>query len=73
MYAYNGHGGFSNAIPYAAGLAALAWSVDPDFSMEEILGLLIQTRTQNSSGKFVVNPLGFIEAVELRAQKAQQG
>jgi subtilisin family serine protease len=62
-YVYWGDGGFSWAIPYFAGLAALAWGVDGNLTIEEIYRLIDETKTRTSQGRYVINPIGFIESV----------
>jgi hypothetical protein len=63
-FVYWGDGGFSWAIPYFVGLATLAWSVDEDLTIEDIYRLIKETKTRNSKGRYVVNPVDFIEAVK---------
>ena len=49
LYIYWGTGGWSWAIPYAAGLAALAWQLEPTLTFAEIEGLLSHTAAQSAS------------------------
>jgi hypothetical protein len=56
-------GGKSWAAPYLAGLAALAYQVDPEIKPDEIVKLWIETAIKTDAGS-VVNPTGFIEAVQ---------
>lgn len=64
-YAYwGGDSGFSWAIPYFAGLVALAKSIDKDLIIEEIYKYIEDTKTLNKNGLYVVNPQGFIDAVK---------
>jgi Subtilase family len=63
-YTWWGDGGFSWAIPYFAGLAALAWSVDRDLTIEEIYELARSTKSVSSRGRYVVNPRGLIDTVK---------
>jgi len=63
-FVYWGDGGFSWAIPYFVGLAALAWSIDEDIAIEDIYRLVNETKTRTSMGRYVVNPVNFIEAVK---------
>ena len=63
-FVYWGEGGFSWAIPYITGLAGLAWSIDNSLTIEDIYRLLSETKTATASGTFVVDPAGFIAAVE---------
>ncbi|MFC1538563.1 S8 family serine peptidase [Candidatus Latescibacterota bacterium] len=65
-FTYWGDGGFSWAIPYITGLAGLAWGIDETLTIEQIFELLAETKTETISGKFVVNPVGFIHAVQSR-------
>jgi subtilisin family serine protease len=51
--------------PYIAGLAALAYQVNPDIKPKEIIQLLIQTTFKTESGS-IVNPTGFIEKVRAK-------
>ena len=53
--------------PYIAGLAALAFQVNPDLQPETILEQLVKTATHTKAGP-VVNPKGFIEAVRKHKQ-----
>jgi hypothetical protein len=50
-------------VPYLAGLAALAYQVDPEIKPDEIVKLWIETAVKTDAGP-VVNPAGFIEAVQ---------
>ncbi|MHB2148443.1 S8 family serine peptidase [Calditrichota bacterium LG25] len=63
MYFYDREGGRSWAAPYLAGLAALAFQVNPQISPQEIKTLLIETAIHTAAGP-VVNPIGFIEQVK---------
>ena len=51
------------APPYIAGLAALAFQVNPDLQPQTIVEQLVKTATHTKAGP-VVNPPGFIEAVQ---------
>jgi len=61
-YTYDVEGGMSWAVPYLAGLAALAFQVDPNIPPARIVELWTATATKTGAGP-VVNPPGFIEAV----------
>ncbi len=63
VYTFDTHGGASWAVPYLAGLAALAFQVHPGISPDEIVELWQKTATPTQIGP-VVNPRGFIEAVK---------
>ena len=64
-YTYWVEGGMSWAVPYLAGLAALAFQVDPDIQPAQIMELWTTTATRTPVGP-VVNPVKFIEAVRSR-------
>jgi len=49
--------------PYIAGLAALAFQVNPEIKPKEIIQSLVDTVTKTESGP-IVNPVGFIELVQ---------
>ncbi len=68
MYTYWVEGGMSWAVPYLAGLAALAFQIDPETPPAQIVELWTATATRTSAGP-VVNPPKFIEAVRARAGK----
>lgn len=65
-YVYWGDGGFSWAIPYFVGLAALAWSFEDALTLEEIYRLVESTKTETSKGRYVVNPIDFIKEIKKR-------
>jgi serine protease AprX len=65
-YTYWIDGGQSWAVPYLAGLAALAFQVNPDIQPARIVELWTATATKTSVGP-VVNPPKFIEAVRSRS------
>jgi subtilisin family serine protease len=67
VYTYWTSGGLSWAAPYLAGLAALAYQVDPKIEPETIVKLWKQTAVHTDAGP-VVNPVGFIEAVRKHKQ-----
>lgn len=68
VYTYERTGGMSWAVPYLAGLAALAYQVDPEIKPNEIVKLWVETAVKTDAGP-VVNPLGFIKAVKIRNSK----
>ena len=63
-YIYWGEGGLSWAIPYAAGVLALGWQVNPNLSGDQIVEILFATRTIARDGSPIINPLAFIDAVK---------
>ena len=67
-YQYTGEGGLSWGIPYAAGVLALGWQIDPSMTAEEAANLLKQSCYQNKNGIHFIDPSAFIDAV--RAQLA---
>lgn len=62
-YVYWGEGGFSWAIPYVTGLAALAWQVNPNLTFDQIMNKLIETKTTTSEGRYIINPEKFINSI----------
>jgi hypothetical protein len=52
------------AIPYAAGLAALAWQLEPTLTFAQIEELLRETAGTTQDGRRVITPTAFIEAVK---------
>lgn len=68
LYTYEREGGMSWGAPYLAGLAALAYQVDPKIEPKTIVELLLRTAVHTEVGP-VVNPKGFIKSVgEIRNQ-----
>jgi hypothetical protein len=63
VYQYEREGGMSWAAPYIAGLAALAFQVNPDLKPQAIVDQLVKTATHTKAGP-VVNPRRFIESVK---------
>ena len=68
VYTYWTEGGMSWAAPYLAGLAALAYQVDPKIEPKTIVKLWVETAVQTDAGP-IVNPTGFIEAVRKHHQE----
>ncbi len=67
VYTYERDGGMSWAAPYIAGLAALAFQVNPDLQPQTIVEQLVKTATRTEAGP-IVNPRGFIESVKRPAR-----
>jgi subtilisin family serine protease len=63
VYTYEREGGMSWATPYIAGLAALAFQINPYITPDKIKELLIKTVTKTSAGP-IINPIDFIESVK---------
>jgi serine protease AprX len=62
VYHYERQGGLSWAVPYLAGLAALAYQLNPEIKPHEIVKLWRQTAVRTDAGP-VVNPPSFVDAV----------
>lgn len=60
-YTYAGKGGLSWGIPYAAGVCALAWQVNPRISAERMREMLIETAYVTKNGVRVINPAALVE------------
>jgi hypothetical protein len=65
VYTFDRMGGMSWGAPYIAGLAALAFQVDPDLHPKKIIDLLIATAVKTDAGP-VVNPSAFIEKIRAK-------
>lgn len=63
-FRYAGAGGLSWGIPYAAGVLALGWQINPKLTAEEMKQLLIESAYENEYGERIVYPAAFIEMVE---------
>ncbi len=72
-YAYDGGGrrssrpmsknGYSDTIPYAAGILAMGWQVRPDLTPAQIKEMLFTSAYVHKSGAKVINPTAFIDLV----------
>ncbi len=63
-YQYTGQGGFSWGMPYAAGVLALGWQINPDLDYRQIADLLNETCVKNAQGWKIIAPRAFVEAVK---------
>ncbi len=63
VYHYERKGGLSWTVPYLAGLAALAYQVNPDIEPERIVQLWKETAFKIRTGP-IVNPVRFIDEVK---------
>lgn len=63
-YRYDGIGGLSWGIPYAAGVLALGWQVAPEKTNKQMKDLLYSTSTKANDGSKIINPKAFIEALQ---------
>jgi subtilisin family serine protease len=62
-------GGYSDTIPYAAGILALGWQIRPDLSPAQMKELLFASAYVHKSGAKIIHPRGFVEAVKrIKAQ-----
>lgn len=68
VYTFDRTGGMSWGAPYIAGLATLAFQVNPSIQPKEIIQLLIETVVKTDAGP-IVNPGDFIEKVRARIKK----
>jgi hypothetical protein len=71
-YVYNAKGGWSWAIPYYAGVFALALQVKPDLTNERFLEIVHNTAGKTKKGLKVINPKGIIEEVKKIASENKQ-
>ena len=65
VYTFDRMGGISWGAPYIAGLAALAYQINPDIQPKEIIQFLIETVIKTDAGP-IVNPGGFIDKVRAK-------
>ncbi len=63
-YQYTGQGGLSWGIPYAAGVLALGWQVNPTLDNTQIAQILFETCSIANDGSNIINPIAFIDAIE---------
>ncbi|MDH4197953.1 MAG: S8/S53 family peptidase, partial [Candidatus Aminicenantes bacterium] len=68
VYTFDRTGGMSWGAPYIAGLAALAFQLNPDLSPGEIRQALVDTTRRTEAGP-VVDPAAFLERVRARAER----
>jgi subtilisin family serine protease len=72
-YAYDGGGrrsrrpkaknGYSDTIPYAAGVLALGWQIRPDLTPAQMKELLFASAHIQKKGAKIINPEAFIELI----------
>jgi subtilisin family serine protease len=67
-YTYDRTGGLSWTVPYVAGVAALAWQVNPSIKPREMLELVKRTAVKTAAGS-VINPAAVIEAAKDLAKR----
>ncbi len=71
-YRYEEKGGWSWAIPYFAGVFALALQVNPNLTDDEFLEIVKETAGQNKKGIKVINPGGIVREVRKRADSEEE-
>lgn len=59
-YQYTGRGGWSWAIPYAAGVLAMGWEVKPELTANEIVQILLDTAYVDGKGNKYIDPIAFV-------------
>jgi len=62
-YQYAGRGGLSRAIPYAAGMLAMGWQVNPELSPDQMRELLFKSAFMKKNGAKIIYPKKFIRLV----------
>ncbi len=62
-YTYNGEGGLSWAIPYAAGVLTLGFELHPEYTGQQMLDVLYESAYIKDNVKFI-NPVKFIEMLK---------
>lgn len=60
---YTGRGGLSWGIPWAAGILAMGWQVNPSLGSQRIVQLLRETAFARDDGSRIIDPAAFIAAV----------
>jgi len=68
-YVYEAKGGWSWAVPYFAGVFALALQVNPDLTNEKFLEIIKRTAGKTKKGLNVINPPRIIEEIKKMVKK----
>ncbi|HUU17046.1 MAG TPA: S8 family serine peptidase [Sedimentisphaerales bacterium] len=73
-YAYDGGGrrssrpmaknGYSDTIPYTAGILAMGWQIRPDLTPAQMKEMLFASAYVHKSGARIINPTAFIELIQ---------
>ncbi len=63
-YQYTGQGGLSWGIPYAAGVLALGWQINPTLDNAQIVQILFETCSIAHDGSNIINPIAFIDTIK---------
>jgi Predicted protease len=61
---YTGRGGLSWGIPWAAGVLAMGWQVDPSLDSGRIMRLLEESAYRSPDGSKFIDPTAFLELVK---------
>ncbi|MBI4864359.1 MAG: S8/S53 family peptidase [Candidatus Riflebacteria bacterium] len=69
-YQYDGRGGLSWGIPYAAGVLALGWQARPDLGKDEMVKILRESAFRKDATTAIICPTAFVE--RLRVTKRRQ-
>lgn len=64
IYTHWGEGGMSWSVPYAAGVLALGWQVNPELDAQTMRELLFASAWVNEDGCHMIDPPAFIELVK---------
>jgi hypothetical protein len=64
-YQYNGRGGLSWTIPYAAGVLAMGWQVNPGLGPEQMKEILFNSAAKGQGGAKIIDPQRFIGMVRM--------
>lgn len=66
---YWGRGGLSWAIPYASGVLAMGWQVQPELHKEQMMALLHSSAYCDAMDNTYIMPAGFIERLQTMVQQ----
>lgn len=64
IYTHWGESGYSWSIPYAAGVLALGWQVNPELDAQTMRELLFASAWVNEDGCHMIDPPAFVEMVK---------
>jgi subtilisin family serine protease len=60
--------GYSPTVPYAAGVLAMGWQINPDLTPAQIKNLLFASAYVHESGAKIINPPAFIELIREQSE-----
>jgi serine protease AprX len=63
-YQYTGRGGLSWGIPYATGVLALGWQINPGLSAARAKELLFESAYSTTGGQKIIDPVKFVEIIK---------